>query len=117
MPLSGPVTRRTAILTVALALIRPEAFAQQAYTNEFWTRFPAVTVMAATANDPRLPLVRDAVEFWNRTFADIGSAFRLGPIAVVDGTVPVDDLLVLSQTLVGRGGLVSLPNSVTAQPG
>ena len=117
MTLSGRATRLIATLAVLLALMRPEALAQQASTNAFWTRVPAVTVVAVAANDPRLPLVRDAVEFWNRTFADIGSAFRLGPVAIVGGTVPVDDLLVLSETVVGRGGLVSLPDSVTAQPG
>ena len=117
MTFPGRAARLIATLAVLLALMRPEALAQQASTNAFWTRVPAVTVVAVAANDPRLPLVRDAVEFWNRTFADIGSAFRLGPVAVVDGTVPVDDLLVLSETVVGRGGLVSLPDSVTAQPG
>jgi hypothetical protein len=108
---------RFAPLAVLIALTPPEALAQPASSNAFWTRVPAVTVVADAANDPRLPLVRDAVEFWNRTFAEIGSAFRLGPIAVVDGTVPVDDLLVVSKTVVGHGGLVSLPDSVAAQPG
>ena len=117
MTLSGPAARLIVILAVVLALTRPEALAQQAYTNPFWTRVPAVTVVAVAANDPRLPLVRDAVEFWNRTFADIGSAFRLGPVTVVGGMVPVDELLALSKTVVDRGGLVLLPDSVTAQPG
>lgn len=61
--------------------------------------------------------MRDAVEFWNRTFAEIGSPFRLGPVAIVSGEVPVGDLQLLSQTIVGHGGLVSLPTSVAAQPG
>src|ERR1041384_6809753 len=117
MSLCSPTVRLIAILALMLVLKQPEAFAQQSYPNEFWTRVPTVTVVAVTANDPRLPLVRDAVEFWNRTFAEIGSAFRLGPVTVVGGTVPVDELLALSKTALDRGGLVSLPDSVTAQPG
>jgi hypothetical protein len=117
MILSGPAVRLIVILVVVLALTRPEALAQQSYTNAFWTRVPAVTAVTVASNDPRLPLVRDAVEFWNRTFADIGSAFRLGPVTIVGGTVPVDDLLALSATVVDRGGLVSLPDSITVQPG
>jgi hypothetical protein len=58
-----------------------------------------------------------AVEFWNRTFAESGSPFRIGPMAIVSGAIPVDDLQLLSQTVVGSSGLVTLPVSVAAQPG
>jgi hypothetical protein len=41
-----------------------------------WTRVPTITVIGM-GDDSRLPLVRDAVAFWNRTFAELGSGFRL----------------------------------------
>lgn len=45
-----------------------------------WTKVPAVVVVGASANDARLPLVQDAVAFWNRSFAALGSAVRLGSV-------------------------------------
>jgi hypothetical protein len=106
-------------LAILLTLLRLEASAQPITRGAFWTRIPTVTVVAATADDPRLPLVRDAVDFWNHTFAEIGSPFRLGRIVVVSGEVPVGDLQLLHQTIVdyGYGGAVSLPASVAAEPG
>jgi len=115
--LSSRAVRLTATLAVLLMLMRPEAWAQPISTGAFWTRIPAVTVVAVAPTDPRLALVRDAVEFWNRTFAEIGSAFRLGPVAVVSGEIPLGDLLQLSQMVVGHGGPVSLPASVANQTG
>jgi hypothetical protein len=55
-------------LAILLTLLRPEASAQPLARGALWTRIPTVTVVAATAGDPRLPLVRDAVDFWNHTF-------------------------------------------------
>ena len=105
-------------LAISLALLQLEASAQPISRSVFWTRIPTVTVVAPNANDPRLPLVHDAVDFWNHTFAEIGSPFRLGRIVVVTGEVPVGDLQMLSQTVVGNpGGWVSLPSSVGAEPG
>src|SRR5262249_2442936 len=43
-----------------------------------WKLVPTITVVSA-AGDPRLALVRDAVAFWNDTFAQLGTPFRLGP--------------------------------------
>ena len=37
-----------------------------------WNRIPSVAV-ASRENDPRIALVMDAVEFWNNTFAEIGT--------------------------------------------
>jgi hypothetical protein len=75
---------------ILLTLMPPEASAQPSH-GTFWTRIPTVTVVAAIESDPRLPLVRDAVDFWNRTFAEIGSPFRLGRVVVMTGEVPIGD--------------------------
>jgi len=42
-----------------------------------WRKHPAITVVSGE-NDPRIPLVDEAVAFWNDQFVRIGSAFRLG---------------------------------------
>jgi putative tryptophan/tyrosine transport system substrate-binding protein len=56
-----------------------------------WDCAPTITVVSA-AGDPRLPLVNDAVAYWNETFAELGTPFRLGALTQLVGTIPVDDL-------------------------
>jgi hypothetical protein len=65
-----------------------------------WRRIPDITVVSP-AGDPRLPVVREAVDFWNGTFAALGTSFRLGPIACVVGELPVADLQALSAATAG----------------
>ncbi|MGB8299081.1 MAG: hypothetical protein WCG85_26920 [Polyangia bacterium] len=60
-----------------------------------WNKIPAVTVISAPG-DPRIRAVREAVDFWNRTFAELGSAFRLGAVTPVTGSVPDAALQTLS---------------------
>jgi hypothetical protein len=62
-----------------------------------WRGVPTLTIVGG-ADDPRLPAVRDAVEFWNRTFASLPTTFRLGTITRVDGSVPDEDLRDLSES-------------------
>jgi hypothetical protein len=83
-----------------------------------WTKVPAVVVIGANANDARVPLVQDAVAFWNRSFAELGSAFRLGPVTRAAGTVPVDELRALSDRVLSRTGPTQfLPESIRDVPG
>lgn len=56
---------------------------------------PAITLVARE-DDPRIPAVREAVEFWNRTLAGLPTPFRLGPISRVDGAVSETDLIDLA---------------------
>jgi predicted Zn-dependent protease len=60
-----------------------------------WHVDPAITVIGR-ADDPRLPAVREAVAFWNSTFAALPTTFRLGDITRIDGTVPEEELRDLS---------------------
>lgn len=60
-------------------------------------RVPAITLIARE-DDPRIPAVREAVDFWNRTLAELPTSFRLGPITRVDGKVPEGDLSDLSES-------------------
>jgi hypothetical protein len=81
-----------------------------------WTKVPAV--VGANANDARLPLVGDAVAFWNRSFAELGSAFRLGLVSRADGAIPVDELRALSgRVLSGTGPTQFPPESIGGVPG
>ena len=74
-----------------------------------WVKIPAVVIVGARTDDARLPLVRDAVSFWNRSFAELGSAFRLGPVSQAGGAVPADELHALSDRVLSRTGPTQLP--------
>jgi hypothetical protein len=67
------------------------------WTATRWRSVPTLTIIARE-DDPRLAAVRDAVEFWNRTFASLPTAFRLGTVTRVAGSVPDEDLRDLSES-------------------
>jgi Matrixin len=112
-------------LILGLALLLPLSCQAQAPSRSGvgapgapWTKVPAVIVVGASTNDPRLPLVQDAVVFWNRSFAELGSAFRLGTVNQATGMVPIDELRVLSdRVLSGTGPTQSPPESLRAISG
>ena len=56
-----------------------------------WDRVPNIVVVAQE-HDPRLADFYVAVDFWNRTFAELGTPFRLGPITQVTGSIPEEFL-------------------------
>jgi hypothetical protein len=62
-----------------------------------WQRIPAITVVAR-ADDPRLPAVKLAVEYWNQLLAALPTPFRLGAITRVNGKVSDDVLEDLSNS-------------------
>jgi len=82
-----------------------------------WSHSPSIVVVAASPGDPRVPLVGDAVRFWNGVFAQIGSPFRLGTVTQRRGSVPNDELAVLSGNALARMGPVDLPANVRDIPG
>ena len=61
-----------------------------------WTKPPSITVIAE-AGDPRSEAVREAVAFWNRTFTDLGTPFRLGDVTWVTDSVPDSDIRALGR--------------------
>lgn len=65
------------------------------WMNDGWHRVPAVTIVAQE-DDARVPAANEAIEFWNRTFAELETPFRLGPVERVVGQVPAEDLQALS---------------------
>jgi len=81
-----------------------------------WTKLPAILV-AAPEQDPRLPPTRQAIDFWNQTFADIGTPFRLGPVTYTTETIPVGLLTAFSEQTLNRGGPLDPPESIRRLPG
>ena len=66
-----------------------------------WDRTPSVTILTKE-NDRRIRLVFEAVEFWNRTFAEIGSPFRLGPVEQTGETLLAQFLATMSDAVLSR---------------
>ncbi len=91
---------RRRCVTLLLALLPWGAWAQWFVP---WTRVPDITVVAEQG-DPRVALVEEACAFWNRTLADLGSAFRLGPLTVLHGPVPERELQRYGAGFVGPVG-------------
>jgi hypothetical protein len=80
-----------------------------------WGKVPAITV-AAPADDPRLPAVHEAIEYWNEVFAGLGTPFRLGAATLA---APLADgcMAALSTHVLSQGGLRELPAEVRQQAG
>ena len=56
-----------------------------------WRKIPSIVVLSSE-NDPRLPAVREAVDFWNSEFSTLDSPFRLGEITYTVKLLSIDDL-------------------------
>jgi hypothetical protein len=93
-----------ALATASVAIVA-QSFAQPNEPRQGWNLVPSIVVVSAEG-DPRLPLVGDAVAFWNSTLSELGSGFRLGALTQMVGTIPVDDLKNL------RRPVLELPESV-----
>jgi hypothetical protein len=82
-----------------------------------WTKGPSITVLGA-ADDPRIQLVREAVDFWNATLTETPTPFRLGKLTVAPNPIPDAQLQRLSETmLAGQAGKLPMPDGVRAAPG
>jgi hypothetical protein len=84
--------------------------------SSHWEKIPSVTVVAE-AGDPRVEGVREAVAFWNRTFAELGTPFRLGEVSVVIGSVPDGDIRSLGNQVRYRNPWPTIPASLERFPG
>jgi hypothetical protein len=62
-------------------------------------------------------LVRDAVQFWNGVFTELGTTFRLGALSFVVGALPLDQLQALSDKVLSQTGAPELPVNVSQIPG
>ena len=102
------------IVTLLIAVLTVETALAQVVT---WPRVPEVVVVSGYA-DPRLPLLDEALSFWNRTLEEIGSGFRLGPVTRVVRPIPEAELQSLSQSIVsGPRSTVDVPQALRGLPG
>jgi hypothetical protein len=81
-----------------------------------WDKIPTVTI-AGSETDPRVPLVHDAIAFWNRLLEDIGTPFRIGAAAVTQQTVANDYLIGVSEGIVGGGSQPNFPEEIKQMSG
>ena len=81
-----------------------------------WQHSPKITVIGADS-DPRLPLIDEAVAFWNRTLEELGSGFRLGPVERISRPIPEKALQALSQSIIGGALPVDVPQALRDLPG
>lgn len=101
------------VLVIVASLAASTAHAQFGVP---WYQTPKITVIGAES-DRRLSLVEEAVAFWNKTLEEIGSGFRLGPVARQARPVPEDALQSLSRSIVEGPRPVSVPPALRDLPG
>ncbi|MBL0419454.1 matrixin family metalloprotease [Ramlibacter sp. AW1] len=82
-----------------------------------WRHSPDIAVLGA-ADDPRRPLVDEAIDYWNRQLEHVGSSFRLNAARHVTQALPEPALFAFYQRA-ARVGLHAAAFSVdiTALPG
>jgi len=56
--------------------------------------------------------VREAVDFWNRTFAELGTPFRLGSVTDTTAAMPTGELQALSAKVLSRTGPPEVPERI-----
>lgn len=83
-----------------------------------WMKIPEIVVVGR-ADDPRQSLVDEAVDFWNKMLAELGSPFRLDKVTRHAGVVPGAQLERMSDLVVEahRRSNLTLPDSISSVPG
>lgn len=123
----NPLADRIALVTgasrgigMAALLIVALGFASTADAQRYlrgawgvpWTVSPSITVLVQ-GDDSRVTLVRQAVVFWNQTFAELGSPFRLGAVSTVNGAIPAAELADAAPKVLKRNWSAKLPVEVS----
>jgi predicted Zn-dependent protease len=98
------------------AIAATGAIAWSSAFGSHWTENPTITVVSA-ANDPRREAVRAAVAYWNRTFADLGTPFRLGDVEWVTDSVPEGDIQSLARQARFYNPWPAIPDSIERYQG
>jgi hypothetical protein len=81
-----------------------------------WTKVPSVTI-ASKPDDPRIPLVLAAIEYWNQRFAEIGTPFHIGDVQYSPVPLSVDELTQRSAAIVSGQRVGELVDSAGGLPG
>ena len=106
---------RAAQCLILMIVLFSTAFVNAQFRNA-WTRPPAVTVIYSD-KDERIGLVEEAIAFWNKTFEEIGSGFRLPNASIVKKLVPESDLQALSLPMVAGDRSAKFPDAFRELPG
>jgi hypothetical protein len=72
-----------------------------------WSKVPSV-VLVSPENDSRIQATYEAIDFWNHTFAQIGTSFRLGSVTRTAEKLPANQMVLLSQNLLARSDLSNI---------
>ena len=113
------MNRRAVILgVVSLAIGMPSLGNAQSARSLLrgWSFVPSITVLS-TKDDPRLPLVADAIAFWNKTLSGLGTQFKLGASRQMAGAIPVEEIKMLAANIEPGRPIRELPESVRRLPG
>ena len=99
------------------SLIIAALAADAAHAQQTWRTVPKIAVIGPTG-DSRLPAVDEAVAFWNRTFTELGSGFRLGAVTRMVRPIPEEAVRQLSTSVLsGRGFAAEFPAALSDLPG
>lgn len=105
-------------LVASLVAVASAGFEARAQQPAAWRHPPRVVVIAARADDLRFAAVDEAIDYWNRAFASLGSEFRLGPVERVVTPPPEAELQALSRlVLSGRVRPDQVPEALQQLPG
>lgn len=105
----GSVVGVAVTLALSILLASPPSAAQ-------WDKIPSVTV-SAPEQDPRIQLAFEAIHFWNRQLAEIGTPFRFGAVTHTTEKISTAYLERLSAAVLKREPRPDLPDSVKRMPG
>jgi hypothetical protein len=72
-----------------------------------WSKVPSV-VLVSPENDSRIQATYEAIDFWNHTFAQISTSFRLGSVTRTAEKLPANQIALLSQNLLARSDLSNI---------
>jgi len=89
---------------------------QSPFVKRTWTKNPAV-VLVGSEQDPRLRAGSEAVKFWNRTFTEAGTPFRLGPVTHTTQEIPAGYLQRLSAHVLKGYAKPEMPKGLSSMPG
>jgi hypothetical protein len=102
-----------ALLLAALLLAFQTAHAQFGVP---WRKQPTIVILAPEG-DPRIPLVEEAIAYWNQILEELGSPFRLPAATRVGAPVPEAALREMSDAIINGPRPTRVPEALRGLPG
>jgi hypothetical protein len=81
-------------------------------TLPVWDRIPTILI-SSKPEDLRIKLTEEAINFWNKQFADLGTPFRLGAVNLTTDLIPDDYLQKLSKAQIEKTNKPTPPPLIT----